>query len=96
MPLQSHSDGKSLALHLEEVLTAALVLLGLHPRLRERFEVLVRSEIKLHDTGKATVAFQEYIKDPSTYKGDPKRKAHTPLGLLATAQLANLEQHDNT
>ena len=38
----------------------------------------------LHDTGKASAFFQEFIKDPSNYTGDFLEKAHTPLSLVLT------------
>jgi CRISPR-associated endonuclease/helicase Cas3 len=92
MPLQSHSDGKLLIEHLDEVRQAAHKLLLLHPRLYERFWQQMNELIQLHDTGKATRAFQGYIKNPSAYTGSPQDKAHTPLGLLATALLYVFEQ----
>lgn len=36
----------------------------------------------LHDAGKATEKFQEYIQDPGNFRGDAKLKRHTPLSLL--------------
>ncbi len=36
----------------------------------------------LHDLGKGSDAFQEYIADPDAYTGDPREKAHSPLSLL--------------
>ena len=38
----------------------------------------------LHDLGKGTSAFQEYIKDPPKYAGARDEKSHTPLSLVFT------------
>lgn len=40
--------------------------------------------VVLHDLGKGTSAFQEYIKDPVGYTGASDEKSHTPLSLLFT------------
>ncbi len=53
-------------------------------------EKLISEDIKrltgmltnLHDAGKGSAAFQEYIKDPPAYKGDRLEKAHSPLSLV--------------
>lgn len=42
---------------------------------------------ELHDLGKGTQAFQEYILDPESYTGDGLEKAHSPLSLLITLLL---------
>ena len=42
----------------------------------------------LHDLGKGTNAFQEYIKDPLGYTGASDEKSHTPLSLLFTLAIA--------
>ncbi len=46
----------------------------------------------LHDIGKATPAFQRYIRRPAAYTGDRRAKAHTPLGLAVAGRYA---QHHN-
>ncbi|OAT86750.1 CRISPR-associated helicase/endonuclease Cas3 [Desulfotomaculum copahuensis] len=43
---------------------------------------------ELHDLGKGTSAFQEYIKDPPGYRGAGDEKSHTPLSLLFTLAIA--------
>jgi CRISPR-associated endonuclease/helicase Cas3 len=53
-------------------------------RLRELTETLGR----VHDLGKGTKAFQDYIRDPLHYRGDPNEKAHAPLSLLLTLAIA--------
>ncbi len=83
--LLSHPD-KLLATHIAEVREAARAILSLHSPNPER-EKLVEDLVSLHDLGKASAAFQEYIRDPDGYRGRRARKAHTPLGLAATLLL---------
>lgn len=49
---------------------------------------------ELHDLGKGTSAFQEYIKDPPSYTGASDEKSHTPLSLLFTLAIAMDEGWD--
>lgn len=56
----------------------------LSPELR----ALIQKIVSLHDIGKGTEAFQEYIKNPPAYTGDPMDKAHTPMSLLLTLLLS--------
>jgi CRISPR-associated endonuclease/helicase Cas3 len=83
--LLSHPD-KPLATHIAEVRQAAWAILRLHSADPER-EKLVEEVVSLHDLGKASTAFQEYIRDPSGYRGRRDKKAHTPIGLAATLVL---------
>ena len=83
--LLSHPD-KLLSTHIAEVREAAQAILRLHSPDPER-EQLVEEVVSLHDLGKASAAFQGYIRDPSGYRGRRNRKAHTPLGLAATLVL---------
>ena len=48
----------------------------------------------LHDTGKGSDAFQEFINDPLSYNDDPMQKAHTPLSLVLTLLHAKEEGWD--
>ncbi len=74
----------------------AQVKLALEEILRRHSEALVSEEIvrmsrllaALHDLGKASQAFQIYIGDPASYRGDPRDKAHAPLSLVLTLLLA--------
>ncbi len=83
--LLSHPD-KPLSKHVAEVREAARAILHLHSPDTERKQ-LVEEIVRLHDLGKASAAFQEYIRDPSGYRGDRNKKAHTPLGFAATLSL---------
>ena len=94
--LYSHPD-KPLEAHLAEVTEAATIIAEHHrlePLVRERLDELVR----LHDFGKATQVFQDYILfKPSPHawlkerSNRPKDKVHTPLGALASALLKQRE-----
>ena len=57
----------------------------------EKVKVLSRKLAQLHDLGKGSDAFQEFIEDPASFRGDPMEKAHTPLSLLLTLLLAKVE-----
>ena len=83
--LLSHPD-KTLATHIAEVREAARAILRLHTPDTER-EKLIEETVSLHDLGKVSAAFQEYIRDPNGYRGRRDRKAHTPLGLAVTLVL---------
>jgi len=94
--LYSHPD-KLLTQHLAEVTEAVNIIAGHHrlePEILERLEELVR----LHDFGKATAAFQEYIcykPAPIDWlkqrRNRPQDKMHTPLGSVASAVLRRTE-----
>jgi CRISPR-associated endonuclease/helicase Cas3 len=45
----------------------------------------------LHDTGKASRAFQEYIPAPARYRGSKQSKAHTPLSTVCALRHAQSE-----
>lgn len=49
---------------------------------------LLKKVTALHDSGKGSQAFQEYIKDPLHYQGNKRDKAHTPLSLVLTLVIA--------
>ena len=83
--LLSHPD-KPLATHIAEVREAARAILSLHSPDQQR-EQLVEDVVSLHDLGKASAAFQDYIRDPSGYRGRRDRKAHTPVGLAVALVL---------
>ena len=60
------------------------------PLIKDTLEKLVL----LHDLGKGTNAFQDYIKDPPNYKGAREEKSHSPLSLLFTLAKARDEEWD--
>lgn len=80
--------------HLAQVQTAVDAILARHSpavATSERARQM-RRIVQLHDLGKGSAPFQQYIADPQNYKGRKEDKAHTPLsGLLGTllAKLGN-------
>lgn len=53
---------------------------------------LANQAAELHDVGKTTKWFQEYIKSPETYTGDRKLKVHTPLSLVFVLLKGQIER----
>jgi CRISPR-associated endonuclease/helicase Cas3 len=90
--LKSHPH-LQLAEHITQVLTAADGLCQWHSNkvITQKIRGLIQKAIKLHDIGKATDAFQEYIEDPIAYNDDPMNKAHTPMSTLLTLLLSKEE-----
>ncbi|MDQ7826159.1 MAG: CRISPR-associated helicase Cas3' [Candidatus Eremiobacteraeota bacterium] len=91
--LNSHPD-LQLQEHIAQVQCAVDSLCGKHsPRIiTARNKELLRKIVKLHDMGKGTSAFQDYIKDPIAFRGDRMKKAHTPLSLLIVLLLAKRDK----
>jgi len=56
---------------------------------------LIKKVVTLHDTGKATEAFQKYIHNPPSYTDDPMNKVHTPMSTLLTLLLSQKEKWDS-
>ena len=81
---------KLLSTHVAEVREAARAILSLHSPDQQR-EQLVDDVVSLHDLGKASAAFQEYIRDPGGLPGPPRQKgAHARrLGRLFGARRAS-------
>lgn len=50
----------------------------------------------LHDLGKASAAFQQYIAAPESWTGGSLAKAHTPLSLVLTMHHARAQGWDDT
>jgi CRISPR-associated endonuclease/helicase Cas3 len=90
--LLSHPD-KPLSRHIAEVREAARAILRLHSPDAER-EKLVEEIVSLHDLGKASAAFQKYIRDTSGYRDNRNKKAHTPVGFAATLLLGERLERD--
>lgn len=82
--LLSHPD-RTLAQHVADVKAAATSLVARHGGMLDH---VVQKAVALHDVGKGTPPFQRYIRAPTAYAGDPRTKAHTPLGLLVAGQYA--------
>lgn len=86
-PLKSHPD-RTLFEHVSDVESAAQAILAQHSSDEARDE-MVSEVVHLHDLGKASSAFQQYIRDPVGYRGNPNKKAHTPLGFAVALLLGN-------
>lgn len=83
--LRSHPD-KTLKTHIAEVGEAAERIWNVHSqRLCERQDIhrLVQLTVAFHDVGKASKNFQKYIQAPNAWRGDKRRKAHTPFSMVA-------------
>jgi len=82
--------------HIAQVMAATDSLCKWHsdkiisPEVKE----LIRKAVILHDTGKATEAFQKYIVNPCAYTNNPINKAHTPMSTLLTLLLSRKEKWD--
>ncbi len=81
--LKSHPNIQ-LSEHIAQVMAAADWLCKWHSNeiITPEIKRLIKRIILLHDTGKATEAFQKYINNPSEYTDDPMSKAHTPMSTL--------------
>lgn len=90
MQLMSHPS-KLLKVHIDEVAQAVCVIIGLNRALAP-INGIVDDVTKLHDVGKTTSAFQAYIPNPQNWRGDPKEKAHTPIGALAVSAIAKHQE----
>jgi CRISPR-associated endonuclease/helicase Cas3 len=91
--LRSHPD-KLLSTHVDEVREATLKILGRYNPDAER-ERIISDIVSLHDLGKASPAFQKYIRDPSSYRGARNEKAHTPVGFTASLLLGERQGQDS-
>lgn len=85
MTLISHPD-KLLATHVAEVREAALRIWKQHSTgLQKTHDLLqwIDAAVSMHDVGKGTQAFQAYIRNIEGFRGDRRRKAHTPFSFIA-------------
>jgi CRISPR-associated endonuclease/helicase Cas3 len=91
--LQSHPNIQ-LFEHIAQVESAIEGLCDWHSEIVASPEIrsLIQKAVSLHDVGKGTEAFQEYIKNPPAYTGDPMDKSHTPMSLLLTLLLSMEEK----
>ena len=92
--LLSHPH-QTLQTHIHDVVKAAKWVLSNHsdslfeknPMLRDP----TMRAVDAHDLGKGSGAFQEYIRNPKSFRGSPKEKAHAPLSMLLVLRLAQQE-----
>ena len=95
--LKSHPD-RSLQQHVDEVRSAARTIWHSHSdALRKTlsfFDDWIDWTVALHDAGKGSAAFQEYIPDPKKYRGSKTAKAHTPLSTLVALKTGKFNQWD--
>ena len=92
--LLSHPH-QTLQTHIHDVVKAAEWALNNHsnilfyknPMLRD----LTMRAVDAHDLGKGSKAFQEYIRNPKSFRGAPIEKAHSPLSMLLGLRLAQQE-----
>lgn len=93
--LKSHPQ-LQLREHIAQVMSAVDSICHWHSEevVSSEIKMLIQKAVSLHDTGKATKAFQKYIENPPAYTDDPKEKAHTPMSTLLTLLLAEAEQWD--
>lgn len=91
--LKSH-PGLQLSEHIAQVKSAIDSLCGWHSEsvVTPEIKTHIQKVVSLHDIGKGTKAFQEYIENPSAYTGDPMDKAHTPMSTLLTLLLSREEK----
>lgn len=90
--LKSHPD-LLLSEHISQVSSAMDGLLDWHSKevISSSIRDLSQRIVQFHDVGKATDAFQKYIRNPDGYTDDPMGKAHTPLSMLITLITARKE-----
>jgi len=86
--LRSHPD-LLLTEHVRQVKKALAGIWQLHSRqvISPDVQRLSNLLVDLHDLGKGSRQFQEYIIDPDSFNGDPQEKAHTPLSTVLTLLL---------
>jgi len=82
--IQSHINPyKSLKQHIEEVGLAAKAILEKHSvSVKKTVAEHLEYVVNFHDLGKATPAFQKYIKNPKKYTENRSKKAHAPVSML--------------
>ncbi len=93
--LKSHPN-LQLSEHIAQVSSAVDGLYGWHSKdvITPEIKKIIQKIIQYHDAGKATSAFQKYIKNPSAYSDDPMDKSHTPLSMLISIMIAKQEGWD--
>jgi CRISPR-associated endonuclease/helicase Cas3 len=97
--LRSHFDPfLSLAEHLAEIREAASAIWGRHSQTLRRVSNEAcnwfEDSVNLHDAGKASQAFQQYIADPPKFRGPKDSKVHTPLSTACALRHAEDQAWD--
>ena len=82
--------------HIAQVAEAARGICNWHSRtlMSEELEGLCLRLPPLHDLGKGSRAFQEYISSPDSYEGADLEKSHAPLSLMLTLAIAVRDKWD--
>ncbi|HAG09359.1 MAG TPA: CRISPR-associated endonuclease Cas3'', partial [Desulfotomaculum sp.] len=82
--------------HIEQINEALRGIQGRHTQktITPRVKGIMEKLAFLHDLGKGTSAFQEYIANPQNYKGDAEEKSHSALSLLFALVKAQNEGWD--
>lgn len=94
-PIRSHPH-LLLREHIAQIQRALKALAEWHSptTLNQETARLAQQAARLHDVGKASAAFQEYIRQPEDYTHHPRWKSHTPLSLVLTLLLGQ-QKHWN-
>ena len=85
----SHYPPKELLEHIDEVQRGVDFLLEFHSAVTIDIinKELLNDIVELHDVGKASSAFQEYIRAPDDYQGQSENKGHSRLSGFITGLL---------
>lgn len=96
-PLRSHyKPDLFLHEHIDQVFTAMRGIAQWHSDklITPEIMALCRQLSRLHDLGKGSAAFQEYIKNPNSYSHPRIEKSHTCFSFFLTLALARSEKRD--
>ena len=96
-PLRSHyKPDLFLHEHIDQVFTAMRGIAQWHSDklITPSIMVLCRQLSRLHDLGKGSAAFQEYIQNPPAYAHPQIEKSHTRFSFFLTLALARSEKRD--
>src|SRR5437588_11359721 len=95
--LRSHPH-LTLAEHLAQIRAAGRAIWGRHsralPRLSGEACGWFDDAVTWHDAGKGSLAFQQYIAAPGSYRGSRESKAHTPLSTVCALRHAQAQDWD--
>lgn len=76
--------------HIRQILLAMKGIFTWHTQFMVTEKIQKQCELlaRVHDLGKGTQTFQQYISNPEAFRGDRAEKAHTPLSLLLILLIA--------